>query len=345
MSSSPPPPASARTSALRTRGGRVLVGLVIVIAVVLAGPRERFTVRWTEPDLPEDLDRWLERRESAVPGVRSGDEKGIVWADPAQRAPTPISIVYVHGFSADRHEIEPVMSDVAQDVGANVFFTRLTGHGRSTAAMADATVESWLDDTVEALAIGERLGERVVLVGTSTGGTLVTWAAARPEAAERIAGLVLISPNFQPRDRNSRIFLYPWGGQLARLVVGAERCFTPENDEQERHWTTCYPTSVLRTMMALVEHVRTMDASSIRTPTVVLYSPDDRVVDQGETARVVEGMTGTAPTMIEVQTTSDPALHVLAGDIVSPASEVEVGTILRTFLAGIAESATMVAER
>lgn len=315
----------------RPWGLAVMASLTIALLVAL-GPRPRFEERWSEPDLPEtDLDAWLAAEEARVTGVRAGDEKEIVWADPDTRGRTPFAIVYLHGFSADRHEIEPVVSELASAIGANAYFTRLAGHGRDSDAMAEASVEAWLDDTAEAVAIGRRIGERVLLVGTSTGGTLATWAAARPEAAPSLAGLVLISPNFQPKDRNSRALLYPWGGLLARVVVGPERCFTPENDAQERHWTTCYPTAALPPMMALVERVRTMDLSGIETPTLAFYDADDIVVDAAETDRVLDGMTGTEPVRVRVPSTSDPARHVLAGNIVSPDSNEEVLAMMLAF--------------
>jgi pimeloyl-ACP methyl ester carboxylesterase len=315
----------------------VVIGpaLLVVAAGLALGPRVRFEDRWIEPQIPEDVERWLSGRESAIEGVRRGDEKGIVWADPEAREVTPLSLVYLHGFSADRHEIEPVLSQLARDVGANAFFTRLRGHGRDGGAMAEATVEAWLDDTAEAVAVGARIGGRVVLVGTSTGGTLATWAAARPEASRRVAGLVLISPNYQPKDRTSRVLLYPWGSVVARVMVGPERCFVPENEAQARHWTTCYPTEVLATMMALVEHVRTMELSTVDAPTLVLYSPEDRVVEPLETERVLERMTSVKPEVRIVRNSSDPARHVLAGDIVSPASNDEVAAAIRDFLARI----------
>jgi pimeloyl-ACP methyl ester carboxylesterase len=312
---------------------RVLVGAGAVILLAIAfGPRERFDEAWIEPTLPPDIDGWLARTEADVPGVRPGDGRGIVWARPETRERTPVSLVYLHGFSADRHEIEPALSRLAEEIGANLYFTRLTGHGRDGAAMAEATVEAWLSDAVEALVVGERIGERVVLVGTSTGGTLATWLAARPEGRSRTAALVLVSPNFHPRDHSSRILLYPWGTQIARAVLGPERCFRPENERQERHWTTCYPTSALATMMALVERVRTLDLSTVAAPTLVLYSPADGVVDPAETERAVRRMTGTTVTVNVVASTSDPAHHVLAGDIVSPASTDEVVSVVRMFL-------------
>jgi esterase/lipase len=312
--------------------GLAVSSLLAIVLLAVLGPRPRFEEHWADPDLPETgLDAWLAAEEARVPGIRAGDEKGIVWADPDTLGRTPFAIVYLHGFSADRHEIEPVVSELASAMGANAYFARLAGHGRDSEAMAEASVEAWLDDTAEAMAIGRRIGERVLLVGTSTGGTLATWAAARPEVAPSLAGLVLISPNFQPKDRNSRVLLYPWGGLLARILVGRDRCFEPENDEQERHWTTCYPTSALSPMMALVERVRTMDLSGIETPTLAFYDADDIVVDAAETDRVLDGMTGTEPVRVRVPSTSDPARHVLAGDIVSPDSNEEVLAMMLAF--------------
>lgn len=307
--------------------------LLLVTLLVASGPRPRFQERWVEPNLSDDLDAYLEQAESSIPGIRAGDQRSIVWHDPQTMAPTGVSIVYLHGFSADRHEIEPVVSQLADSMEANVYFARLKGHGRDGAAMAEASVEDWLEDAVEALAIGERIGQRVLLMGTSTGGTLATWLASRPESTDRIHAMVLISPNFQPADRASRIFLFPWGGVVARAVAGGERCFSPISEAQRRHWTTCYPTSALSPMMALVERVRTGDLSTVATPTLVLLSGRDQVVDGDETRRVMERMTGTDVTVHLIPDTGDPAGHVLAGDIVSPVSNEGVLRVILDFVA------------
>ena len=323
----------------RRRRARFALGVAVITGIVAAGPRVRFEERWVEPELGDDLDAYLREAESDVPNLRPGDEREVVWLSPDQ-AQTPLSIVYLHGFSADRHELEPLVSELGSEIGANVYFARLRGHGRDGAAMAEATVEDWFADVAEAVAIGGRIGERVVLMGTSTGGTLATWAATRPEVRSRMSALVLVSPNFHPKDRAARVFLYPWGGWVARAIAGDERCFTPENDGQARHWTTCYPTSALSTMMALVEHVRTMDPSAIDVPTLVLYSPDDSVVDATETLRALAGFSGTDPQSYEVKSSSDPSRHVLAGDVLSPSSGDDVRRRIVSFLeeVGVSES-------
>ncbi len=76
---------------------------------------------------------------------------------------------------------------LAEKLQANVFYSRLTGHGRSDDAMADATLDAWKKDAREAYQIGSAIGERVLLIGTSTGGTLSTWISAQPFANKLLA--------------------------------------------------------------------------------------------------------------------------------------------------------------
>ena len=318
------------------RRGRVAAWGFMMSTTLLAlwalGPRPTFVEAWEEPELPDDLDAWLAEREHAAAELREGAGKGIVWVDTDAKAGTELSLVYLHGFSADRNEMEPVISQLGKELGANVYFTRLSGHGRDGYAMAEATVEDWLVDVAEAFAVGKRIGKNVVVIGSSTGGTLATWIATRTEVDGYLAAIVLVSPNFHPKDRKSRIFLQPWGESLARLLVGSERCWEPMNQEQARHWTFCYPVEAITPMMALVERVRTMDVSSISVPTLVIYSKDDAVVDARETVRRLSAMAGTYVSTADVPASTDPERHVLAGDIVSPASNNQVRHLMADFL-------------
>jgi len=305
--------------AIPGRRGAVALGAVALLALgVAAGPRPAVEDVWTEPVVSPDVDAYLAAREAAVHGLKPGEAKAVVWADPAARHVTPLSVVYLHGFSADRHEVEPLVTDLARDLSANAYFARLAGHGGDGAALGEATVADWLADVAEAVAIGDRIGERVVVVGTSTGGTLALWVAVRPESAGRVAALVLISPNLGLRDRAARVLTWPWGGLVARAVVGSERCFEPEGREQELHWTVCYPTRALLPMAALVRHVRSLDLSDVRVPTLVVYSRNDQVVDTGETERLLAGLGESGPSTVLVEGSGDPAHHVVAGSIMSP---------------------------
>ncbi|MEL6349523.1 MAG: alpha/beta hydrolase, partial [Myxococcota bacterium] len=102
----------------------------------------------TVPSEISQLSDWVAERERAFDDIIPGAERHIILR---QEARTPLSIVYIHGFSASRPEISPVCERVSEALNANLYFTRLQGHGRSSLdAMADATVEGWLTDMAEA---------------------------------------------------------------------------------------------------------------------------------------------------------------------------------------------------
>ena len=319
-----------KLSGRRVRTEAVL-GAICALLVVLLGPRVRLEETFSAVDVPEDVDGWLASHEARVPDLRPGDGKTVVWADSVGTR-TPLSLVYLHGFSADRHEMAPVAEMLADSLGANLFYTRFTGHGRDGAAMAEATGEAWLQDMAEAMAVGRKLGDRVILIGSSTGATLATWTAGRPEFRDDIAALVFISPNFHPRDRRARLLLWPWGQMLAELFTGEERCWEPFNEEQGRHWTTCYPTRAVLPMMAVVERVRTMDLDEVTAPALVLYSADDSVVDADATTARVARMGSVPKRLVPFQSAGDPSQHILAGDIMSGETN---GAVVREILSFI----------
>jgi pimeloyl-ACP methyl ester carboxylesterase len=151
------------------------------VAVFFLGPRVDLARHPRPFSLPNDVEGYLARTEGQFDDIAPGAEKSIVWAG-AKRAKTPFAIVYLHGFSATRQETFPLCDLVAARLGANLHYTRLTGHGRGGRALAEATVSDWLNDAAEAFAIGERLGDKVIVIGTSTGGTLATWLALQPHS-------------------------------------------------------------------------------------------------------------------------------------------------------------------
>ena len=299
----------------------VLAILVIAAVIWFAGPRVVVdtSVTFDPSSLPEDLDAWLAEREAGVDGIRPGVGKEIVWADPTTRARTPLSIVYVHGFSATKGEIRPVPDRVAAALGANLFYTRLVGHGRDGAAMAEASLNDWINDYAEAIAIGRRIGGQVVVMATSTGAALASWAATQPSLAEGVAGYVLISPNYGVRGSGAWLLTGPWGGPLARLVIGPERGFAPLNEEHARLWTARYPTQALLPMAALTRLAHDAPLETAASPALFVYSSADKVVRPDLTADAAARWGAGSETMI-VEGSDDASNHIIAGDTLSPST-------------------------
>ena len=306
------------------------IGTVLVlIATFLLGPSVDLDTTLHPVDLPENLDSYLAEREASVADLTPGTEKTIIWAD-SVGARTPLSVVYLHGYSATRQETAPLSDSIASALGANLFYTRLTGHGRTGDAMMDGSVNAWVNDAWEAYEIGRRLGDRVVLVSVSTGGTLATWLVAQPDT-EALAANVMISPNFRPASAEAGLLTLPWGEQLADAFGAPEHSWEPANERQGRFWTTTYPTKALIPMMGLVKlaHQQPLEANTL--PTLMVYSTKDDVVDP-EAIRETYERFGGEKKLVVYDESENNSHHVLAGDILSPGSTAPLADMAVQFI-------------
>lgn len=305
----------------------VFIGLLLVV-----GPYEDsdLSASFDASVLDGGVAPYLKAQESAFEDITPGVEKQVIWAD-APEAATEWSVLYLHGFSATAQEIRPVPDQVAAALAANLVLTRLQGHGRSSEALAQATVPGWMQDVAEGLAVARKVGERVLILSTSTGGTLATAAAVDPELSQGIAGIVLISPNFGVNNSAAPLLTLPAARYWAPLLAGRERSFEPLNEGQATYWTTRYPSVAALPMAALVQEVVSLDLSAAQTPALFWYVDQDQVVKASATADVAARWGGDVSV---VQPTlgpdDDPFAHVIAGDILSP------GQTART-VAGIVE--------
>jgi esterase/lipase len=285
-----------------------------------------------------DPERWIRNSESAVDKLSRivpGAEKRIRWHNPGEKQRTDWSVVYFHGYSASRQEIAPVPELVAQALGANLFESRLTGHGIEVNPLVDATAEDWLADGVEGLAIGAAIGSRTVIIGTSTGATLALALTARAEM-QTVNALVLLSPNFVPMDSKSEMLTWPGGLDVARLTVGETMSWTPRNEMQARYWTTTYPMESLVEMMRLVKYLRSQLPLSIEQRLLTLYSRRDSVVNPQETMRALQQISAPQNITHEITDSADKGQHVLIGDILSPDSSAAAAKTIVEFVLGSA---------
>jgi esterase/lipase len=270
-----------------------------------------------EITLPDDLDAWLttkERQADERYGLVPGTEKRITWSGDRER--TPYSVLYLHGFSATRQETAPLAEIVASKLGANLFETRLTGHGRKRDALTDIRAEDWLLDAAEALVIASRLGERVIVIGTSTGATLAA-AMLGHAAMNAVDFLVMISPNFAPHDPGASWLTRPAGPLLARLLVGDTRSWQPHNEMQASYWSTSYPTASAVEVMRLVDLANRKLPDTIRQRLLMFYSSKDTVVSAAQALSVFQRTAAPQKAVIEINEPGDPSYHVLAGDVLS----------------------------
>lgn len=273
----------------------------------------------TLPDA-HTLPDWLASREAAVPHLRPGCAKRVDWPT-GRTGRAAVSVVYIHGFSATGREVSPMPERVAAELEAPLFATRLTGHGQDGAAMGRATLAEWRADVTEALEIGRALGDRTIVMGCSTGCTLLSLALA--DAADKagcVAGAVMISPNYGLRSWLVQGILdAPLAARWAPVVTGRMRGFPAQSADHAAYWTLRYPTQALFPMADALRAARRIDHGRIVPPALFAWSDRDRVIDPVRAARVAQTWGGGAEVVtLQMTAQDDPNCHLVAGDVFSP---------------------------
>ena len=215
------------------------------------------------------LEQFISNNE-ATHKLKPDNEARILWLNDSLKSKTEYAVVYLHGFSASQEEGDPVHYDFAQKFGCNLYLSRLDAHGVDTMEpLASFTAEGLWNSAKEAYAIGKQLGKKVILMSTSTGGTVALKLAAEyPE----IAGLILLSPNISINDKNAWLLNNHWGLQIAQLVTGKYRTADDTTAIYKQYWNNKYSTSSLVQLEELIE--TTMKESTfkkVNQPTLLLY--------------------------------------------------------------------------
>lgn len=248
--------------------------IVLLVIVYFLGPRpEPPSLGGALPGVPEQTERlesYISRKE-ALHRLRPGNEAHIIWAG-ERGLKTPYSVVYLHGFSASEKEGDPVHRDFAGRNGYNLFLSRLDQHGiDTTEALEKMTAQGLWEDAKEALAIGRQLGNKVILMGTSTGGTLALLLAA--QYPDDVAAVINLSPNIAINEKMISMLDDHWGLAIAQLVKGGKyNEYKPENPEKAKYWYTKYRLEAVVELENLVEHTMKPEVfARIHQPVLNLY--------------------------------------------------------------------------
>jgi len=254
---------------------KIIAALVAVLAIIyLLGPKPATPIYNNNliqvPTEPGALEAYVASNESKHK-VKPDNEARIIWANDSTKAKTPYAIVYLHGFSASQEEGNPVHRNIAGQFGCNMYLARLSEHGIDTIdPLINMTATSLWESAKEAYAIGKQLGDKVILMGTSTGGTVALELASN---FEDVAGLVLYSPNIAINNPSAFLTNNPWGLQIARMVIGGnENIIKNKPPEFKKYWNDHYRLESIVELQELLE--TTMIPShfnKIKCPLLTLY--------------------------------------------------------------------------
>lgn len=201
-----------------------IVLLLVIVVVYLAGPKvaePHYDTTWENYGLSIDnVENYVIRHEAAEK-IRPDNEARIIWYNDTLKNKTEYCLLYLHGFSACWYEGNPTHLQIAQKLKANLYLSRLAGHGlQDPDAFLQMTPDNLYNSAREALAIAHALGKKVIIMSTSTGGTLALKLAA--DFPDKIQGLIMLSPNIEINNPAAFLLDKHWGISVARQTAGGD---------------------------------------------------------------------------------------------------------------------------
>jgi len=292
--------------------------LLILLAILyFSGPQpgtpdfSSLTITPASNDL-KALEDSINRDESKLK-IKPDNEARIVWEKPYEK--TPFSMVYLHGNAASQEEGDPIHEALAHRYGCNLFLSRLSDHGLvCDDPMLEVNPNAWMQSALDALLIGHELGEKVILVSTSTGSTFALYLAS--QYPDLIDGQIMMSPNIDMYDPRSSLLAKPWGLQIARKIMGSENYGWKAPGPARDYWYTDYRIEGLCTLKSIINVTMTAETFQlVKDPLIMLYyyrdeDHQDKVVSVTRMQEMYDQLGTSADQKREVAVT-DAGTHII----------------------------------
>ena len=281
----------------------------------------------TSSDIPSsitELDAFLADLEGEH-NLKDDTEAQIIWANPDQPQKTDYAIVYLHGFRASHPEGDPVHKQIAQKMGYNLFLSRIAEHGiRSEYPLLNLTEQKLIRSARFALKIGQRIGKKVILMGTSTGGSLALYLAAQPDFRRDISSLILYSPLIKFYGINQKLLTSAVMRRMMKVIPGKKYLIkSPETTYAEaRIWNTNYALGGALALGAFVQHYMNSSLfNKVHQPTFIGYyyknrKQQDTVVSVPAIKRMAQNL-GSRTEIVKFTNFPKAQNHVICSGLVS----------------------------
>jgi esterase/lipase len=315
---------------------KVLVVLVLLVGVYFIGPKPDAPVlagqaSWTAiPDSVQAMDAYIASKEVATV-LKPGNEARIIWADSAQPKKTKVVFMYVHGFSASPMEGDPLHREVAKKFGANLLLARVAGHGvpDSDSTFAKVTADEYYQSVENYYAIAKKLGDEVVVLGTSFGGAMsLILASKHPE----IKALMLYGPCIAIKDPNATLLDNPWGLQMAHLITGSDYRDIPVMAQgHAENWSLHYRLEGVVAVQNLLTHAMTKEVfEKVKIPVFMGYyykdeEHQDNVVSVNAMKEMFEQL-GTPVSLKKSEAFPNSGNHVITSNLLGKLTDAPIAS-------------------
>jgi carboxylesterase len=227
-------------------------------------------------------------------------------AEPWSAAGGDRGVLVVHGFTGNPHSMRPVAEALAA-AGFTVDLPLLPGHGTSVEDMIPTGWNDWLGAADDAYGQLAARCEKVAVVGLSMGGAITAWLASEhPEIAGIACLNAVVTPPEGMRDLIEGMIA---GGDEVMAGIGSDIA-------KEGVVESAYPETPLRPLLTLFDAAAELEGrlSRITCPTLVVNSPQDHVVDPGNSDVLAASVSGPVE-----RVTAPDSYHVVTLDNDGPA--------------------------
>lgn len=322
-----------------------IIILTLLIVVVFLGPSPKTPTYDLEfPKVNGSLivlNDSIDKAEGSNPAIKINNEARVIWADSIGKK-TDWAIVYLHGFSASQMEGNPVHINTASKFRMNLYLARLSDHGlMSDSALLHFTPDRLWESAKLALAIGNKIGKKVILMSTSTGATIALKLAA--QYPDKVDALINYSPNIRINNPLAWFLNNPWGAQVL-AAIGADNGYINTVGRGDsiisQYWDTHYRMEALPQLEELIETTMKVEVlGKVNCPVLsIAYYKDEE--NQDPTVKVsamrwMHEQLGVEPSSKKFVELPDVGVHPLASGLRSrdiAAVERETDTFIRDFL-------------
>lgn len=313
-----------------------LVILIVVVAYLMGPKPPQVDLNKDLPSISasiSNIDDYVKMNDKGLT-LKPDNESRIIWANDTVKERTDCVLLYLHGFSASWYEGYPANVEFAKHFGCNAYFPRLASHGIVTEdALIDMTPDRLWNSAKEALMIARALGRKVIIMGTSTGGTLALKLAS--DFPEYVDGLILFSPNIRINNKAAFLLSKPWGLQIGRYAEGGTYRISDEEPDSKycKYWNCKYRMEAVVYLQQLLDEAMVNQTyKNVNEPVFLAYyykdeTHQDDVVKVDAMLKMFDHL-GTSADLKEKVAFPEAGDHVIGSELKSGAyKDVIAGTI------------------
>ena len=134
----------------------------------------------------------------------------------------------------------------------------------------------WYLDVQEAFEIGKKIGDKIIVVATSFGCTLVSEYLSKNRIENIVLGNIFISPCYGIPDWRLKLSSFYWSKFIYKFFLGEKRVATHRKSEEKKWWSNELPIESIINLELSVEKIWQSDFSKIISPVIFIFCPKDK---------------------------------------------------------------------